>query len=127
MCVNTSTPLNAYSKSKHQHSKGVYHMTTIITTISDLLEKYHVTLAQLRKAERQVDTETHTVYYLVESQTTEGVRYEVRYNHEYHCLQCLPHLDGPSCLASVAGIPCWHKRAALCREAEYAILKLAAQ
>jgi len=81
----------------------------------------------LGKATRQVDTEAHTAYYLIASATTPGVSYEVRFNRQYHCLQCLPQLDGPPCQASAQGLTYWHKRSALCREAEYAILKLAAK
>lgn len=67
-----------------------------------------VTQGQIDLCHRLIDVKTNTVFYQVESQTTIGTEYEVRYikNGAFSC----------SCPATVV---CWHIRAAVAHAREY--------
>ena len=85
-------------------------MTLILITITTLCEKYHITPEQFDKATHCESNGVH--FYIVESQTTPGTEYHVKYNREYNALSC-------TCLASDNGNGCWHRRAALASEEHY--------
>lgn len=67
-----------------------------------------VTQAQIDRCHRILDEKTGKVFYQVESQTTAGVEYEVRYikNGAFSC----------TCPATVT---CWHIRASLAHAQEF--------
>ena len=85
---------------------------------------FAVTQEQIDACERVIDETNHQVFYIVASTSNPGTHYKVIYNRQFGCLQCLP-FDGEPCPASVKGLTCWHKRAALAAEAEYKALKRA--
>jgi hypothetical protein len=84
-------------------------------TTAELCTKYHVTQEQIDACQRWEDCGLNRIFYTVESQSQPGVYYKVVWNTQFHVLQCLPH-TGKHCEASLKGIPCWHKRAALAAE-----------
>jgi hypothetical protein len=88
-------------------------------TNQTIATQFKVTESQMSMAHRVVDMAARRVFFVVESQTTPGVEYQVTYNRQLHALLCLPFNGGPVCGASQNGIGCWHKRAACAVAAEY--------
>jgi hypothetical protein len=78
-------------------------MTTIEITVTT---KYNVTIEQIDRASKIIDGRDNSVYFQVDSQTTPGTSYNVRFNRQFGKLTC-------TCPAGEKGINCWHKRAAL--------------
>ncbi len=91
-------------------------ITIIVATIASICAKYHITEEQFSKA--TYCTSNGKGFYLVESASTPGQEYRIEWNDEYQCLQCKPH-NGEACKASVNGLGCWHKRAALANQEHY--------
>ncbi len=85
-------------------------MTLILITITTLCEKYHLTPEQFDKATHCESNGVH--FYIVESQTTPGTEYHVKFNRQYGKLTC-------TCKAGQQAISCWHMRAALAAEEHY--------
>lgn len=81
-------------------------MNNRIETEAEIAKRYYVTVEQMDKVTSIIDLPTGKKWYQVESQTTAGDVYEVRYDHEHRRLTC-------TCKAGQAGFGCWHRRAAL--------------
>ncbi len=91
--------------------------TTIDTQIDQIKAEYGVTDEQLSKCNLIQDGSTGRYFYIVESQTTQGTEYTVKFNAHFGKLTC-------RCKAGNLGIDCWHKRASV---ADFAIQKLQAR
>lgn len=84
-----------------------------IRNIDDAMQAFHVTREQLQRVQAHLDGPDGKWYYLVESQSEQGVVYCVAYNREHKVLQCLPWQGGKVCKASESGYGCWHRRASM--------------
>ena len=80
--------------------------TARIDTEAEIAKRYYVTVEQMDKVTSLIDLPTGKTWYQVESQTTPGDSYEVRYDTEHKRLTC-------TCKAGKGGFGCWHRRAAL--------------
>ena len=92
--------------------------------MSAITEKYQVTQEHIDACERVIDETHNQIFYIVASTSNPGTHYKVFFNRQFGVIQCSP-FDGEACPASVKGLPCWHKRAALAADAEYKALKRA--
>jgi hypothetical protein len=93
-------------------------------TQATIATRYSVTEAQMSMAHRIVDMAARQVFFQVESQTTAGVEYIVRYDRTHKALTCTcpagnPPIDTATGLLAWAPRNCWHKRAACAVAAEY--------
>src|SRR5690242_12276623 len=92
---------------------------TKINSCEDIYTAYRVTPEQVAACTMIEQTSpTHQIFYLVQSASDPTTEYKVQYTRE-RGLQCLSWDGGRTCPASAEGIPCWHKRAALCAYAIY--------
>jgi hypothetical protein len=73
---------------------------------------YKVTQEQIDACSRVVDLNTKQAFYQVESATTPGKIYEVRFNRTFGRLTC-------TCAAGIYYSTCWHRRAAYAAEDLY--------
>lgn len=79
-------------------------MANTTLTETEVAALYSVSQAQLDKC--HLTEKDGRYYYVVESQTTEGVQYDCKYNRQHGCFTC-------TCKAGIEGRACWHKRAAM--------------
>lgn len=91
--------------------------STTIDFRSRIKQEYNVTDAQLDACQRW-ERGNGTIFYTVQSASVELCYYRVEFNTERRCLQCVPH-SGEHCKASLHGLTCWHKRAAVAAERIY--------
>jgi hypothetical protein len=80
--------------------------------------RFEVKQEQLDRCHRIVDLNAKQVFYLVQSATTFGVEYKVRYDREHRALTCdcpagNPPIVEETGLLQYAPMFCWHKRAAI--------------
>jgi hypothetical protein len=111
-----ASPVHAETSHSKGVTKGYYIMATtiIVVAIAAICSKYNITPEQFDKATKVI-ANGRKAFYIVESLSTPGQEYRVEWNDEHQALQCKPH-NGLACKASVNGLQCWHKRAALAVE-----------